>query len=135
MEPIDYIKHLKLAEENYEFNRGKFFKEFQKEFLEYLENDTLGLDANGKMHFKRFREIVASFLQKYNAISRLRAQMRADKQGLSKAFWGYLYANIIIPKRDEMFPEESQAIKARVAKKAQKRAQKDNPEPNWEEVP
>ena len=46
-----------------------------------------------------------------------------------------LYANIIIPKRDEMFPEESQAIKARVAKKAQKRAQKDNPEPNWEKVP
>lgn len=132
MEPIDYIKTLKLSEENYEFNRGKFFKQFQEDFLEYIENDTLGLDANGKMHFNRFREIVASFLQKYNAISRLRAQMRADKQGLSKAFWGYLYANIIIPKRDEMFPEESQAIKARVAKRAKRKAQI---EPDWEELP
>lgn len=132
MEPIDYIKTLKLAEPNYQFNREKFFEQFKSDFLEYLEKDTLGLDANGKMHFQRFREIVASFLQKYNAISRLRAQMRDDHEGLTKAYWGYLYAHIIIPTREKMFPVEHQAILARINKKARKRALK---EPEWEELP
>lgn len=128
MEPIDYIKTFKLAEENYEFNRTKMLKQLKEEFLGYLDNDTLGLDANGKMHFQRYREIVASFLQKFNAISRLRAQMREDHQGLSKAFWGYFYAHVIIPERAKRFPEEHEAILKRVKKRTLKKAQKeDNP--------
>ena len=50
MEPIDYIKTFKMAEENFQFNRNRFFNQFKEEFLDYLNRDTLGLDAEGKRH-------------------------------------------------------------------------------------
>lgn len=129
MEPIDYIKTFKLDEENYEFNRTKFLKQFREDFFEYLNNDQLGLDTNGKMHFDRFRAITASFLQKFNAISRLRAQMRADHRGLSKNFWGYIYAHIIIPEREKRFPQEHRAILKRKAKRKAKKDAQGDPNP------
>lgn len=125
MEPIDYIKTFKMAEENYEFNRAKFFKQFKEEFLDYIENDTLGLDAEVNMHFERFREIVSSFNQKFLAISRLRASMRADHEGLTKRLWGYFYAHVVLPEREKRFPREHASIKARYLKKAAKRAKED----------
>lgn len=117
MEPIDYIKAFKLAEEGYEFNRTKFLKKFSEEFLEYVENDTLGLDANGKIQFERFKEIVQNFLQKFNAISRLRAQMRSPGEGLTKRLWGYFYAHTVIPERARRFPEIHEGILKRYKKK------------------
>lgn len=129
MEPIDYIKTFKLAEENYEFNRTKFLKQFKEEFLDFLDNDQLGLDSEGKMQFHRFREIVASFLQKFNAISRLRAQMRSDHEGLSKRFWGYIYAHVILPERASRFPLEHEAILKRIAKRNARKANNAKPNP------
>lgn len=125
MEPIDYIKTFKMAEDNYEFNRTKFVKQFKEDYLEYLENDQLGLDANGKMHFERFKEITASFLQKFNAISRLKAQMRTDNIGLTKKFWGYIYAHVILPERAIRFPHEHEVILRRTAKRKANKAMRD----------
>ena len=125
MEPIDYIKTCKMAEENFQFNRNRFFNQFKEEFLDYLNKDTLGLDAEGKMHFQRFREIVSSFNQKYLAISRLRASMRPDHEGLTKRLWGYFYVHVILPERAKRFPKEDAAIKARLIKRGKRKPEED----------
>ena len=44
MEAIDYVKLFKLDQENYDFKREEFISELGKEFLNYCQTTTIGID-------------------------------------------------------------------------------------------
>lgn len=104
MEPIDYIHKFRMTEEDYEFNREDFLQEFTKDFLDYLYR------CPSPVSFSRFQQIVSSYYTKFMAISRLKSTMRPDHIGLTKKFWGYFYAHVILPQREARYPKEHNNI-------------------------
>ena len=44
MEAIDYVKLFKLDQENYDFKREEFISELGKEFLDYCQTTTIGIN-------------------------------------------------------------------------------------------
>ena len=44
MEAIDYVKLFKLDQENYDFKREEFISELGKEFLDYCQTTTIGIE-------------------------------------------------------------------------------------------
>ena len=73
MEAIDYVKLFKLDQENYDFKREEFISELGKEFLDYCQTTTIGIDKKtGNIYYYRFREIVKNFETKFWAISELK---------------------------------------------------------------
>lgn len=105
MEAIDYIKLLKLDQENYEFNREEFISIFGKEFLDYAQNTPIGRDNNGKLYYYRFKEIVKNFETKFWAISELK---RGSK--FTRNLWNTFFATRVVPLRSKLFPEHQQRI-------------------------
>lgn len=125
MEPIDYIHQCQLLDrDSIYFDQVTFVSLFREEFLDVLNKHLENTDLPEERHYDCFREVLASFIHKFQAISRLRSQLRADNLGLTKRFWGYIYAQVILPIRDEYFPIQSNAIRSKIAKKALKKAQK-----------
>ena len=65
MEAIDYVKLFKLDQENYDFKRKEFISELGKEFLEYCQTTTIGINSETKhIYYYRFKEIVKNFQEK-----------------------------------------------------------------------
>ena len=55
MEAIDYVKQFKLDQENYDFKREEFISELGKEFLEYCQTTTIGINSETKhIYYYRF---------------------------------------------------------------------------------
>ena len=55
MEAIDYVKLFKLDQENYDFKREEFISELGKEFLDYCQTTTIGVDKKtGNIYYYRF---------------------------------------------------------------------------------
>ena len=48
MEAIDYVKLFKLEQENYDFKREEFISELGKEFLDYCQTTTIGINPDRK---------------------------------------------------------------------------------------
>lgn len=125
MEPIDYLHRCNLLDkDSIYFDQVAFVELFREEFLDILNKYLEDTNLPEERHYDCFREVLASFIHKFQAISRLRSQLREDNMGLTRGFWGYIYAQVITPIRDEYFPIQSNAIRARIAKKALKKAQK-----------
>lgn len=108
MEPIEYIYKFRMVEKNFEFDRLRFLNEFSKDFLDYLQINTLGLDQEGNLKYERFKEIVNNYHTKFKSISYLRTC--ESGKGLTKKLWGFFYAHTVIPERAKLFPEVNQEI-------------------------
>ena len=104
MEAIEYIHKFKMTEPDFEFNRSRFIQEFSNDFRNYLDNDKIGLDANGKLTYQRFKQIVNNFQAKYKAISYIRAS-ESSHGGLTKKLWGFFYSNVVLRERAIRFPD------------------------------
>ena len=100
MEAIDYVKTLKLDQENFEFKREEFLQTFGKDFLEYCQTTQIGRDSKGKLAYYRFQEIVKNFEGKFHNISKLK-----KGKPLSQGLWKAFYAKFVVPYRTKIFPE------------------------------
>ena len=73
MEAIDYVKLFKLDQENYDFKREEFISELGKDFLDYCQTTTIGINPKyGYIYYYRFKEIIKNFETKFWAISKLK---------------------------------------------------------------
>jgi hypothetical protein len=97
-----------MLESNFEFNRSRFLETFSKDFLGFLEDNTIGLDQDGKLTYDRFKEIVNNYGAKFKSISYIRST--ESGKGLTKRLWGFFYAHTVIPERARRFPEINQTI-------------------------
>lgn len=101
MEPIDYIKKFRLDQSNYQFNREEFISELGKDFLEYIQNTTIGINPDTNIiYYYRFREIVKNFEEKFWSISSLK-----PGEPFSKKLWDAFFATQVVPLRKRLFPK------------------------------
>lgn len=101
MEAIDYVKLFKLDQENYDFKREEFISELGKEFLDYCQTTTIGINPKThKLYYYRFREIVKNFESKFWAISKLKVG-----EGFTQNLWNAFFATQVVPLRAKIFPD------------------------------
>ena len=106
MEAIDYVKLFKLDQENYDFKREEFISELGKEFLDYCQTTTIGIDKKtGNIYYYRFREIVKNFETKFWAISELKIG-----EPLTQKLWNAFFATQVVPLRQRLFPKVQKLI-------------------------
>lgn len=106
MEAIDYVKLFKLDQENYDFKREAFISELGKEFLDYCQTTTIGIDKKtGNIYYYRFREIVKNFETKFWAISELKIG-----EPLTQKLWNAFFATQVVPLRQRLFPKVQKLI-------------------------
>lgn len=109
MEAIDYVKLFKLDQENYNFKREEFISELGKEFLDYCQTTTIGINPKThKLYYYRFKEIIKNFESKFWAISKLKVG-----EGFTQNLWNAFFATQIVPLRAKMFPDIQQFIEKR----------------------
>lgn len=109
MEAIDYVKLFKLDQENYDFKREEFISELGKEFLDYCQTTTIGINPKThKLYYYRFREIIKNFESKFWAISKLKVG-----EGFTQNLWNAFFATQVVPLRAKMFPDIQQFIEKR----------------------
>lgn len=100
MEAIDYVKQFKLDQENYDFKREEFISELGKEFLEYCQTTTIGINPETKqIYYYRFREIVKNFQEKFWSISKLKVG-----EPFSEKLWNAFFATQVVPLRKSYSP-------------------------------
>lgn len=101
MEAIDYVKLFKLDQENYDFKREEFISELGKDFLDYCQTTTIGINSKTKqIYYYRFREIVKNFQEKFWSISRLKIG-----EPFSEKLWNAFFATQVVPLRKKLFPD------------------------------
>ena len=101
MEAIDYVKLFKLDQENYDFKREEFISELGKEFLEYCQTTTIGINLETKhIYYYRFREIVKNFQEKFWSISKLKIG-----EPFSEKLWNAFFATQVVPLRKSYSPK------------------------------
>ena len=106
MEAIDYVKLFKLDQENYDFKREEFISELGKEFLDYCQTTTIGINPKThKLYYYRFKEIIKNFESKFWAISKLKVG-----EGFTQNLWNAFFATQVVPLRAKMFPDIQQFI-------------------------
>lgn len=106
MEVIDYVKQFKLDQENFDFKREEFISELGKEFLEYCQNTTIGINPKtNTIYYYRFREIVKNFESKFWAISNLKVG-----EPFSQKLWNAFFATQVVPLRSRMYPHIQKSI-------------------------
>lgn len=109
MEAIDYVKQFKLDQENYDFKREEFISELGKEFLEYCQTTTIGINSETKhIYYYRFREIVKNFQEKFWSISKLKIG-----EPFSEKLWNAFFATQVVPLRKKLFPDIQKFIEER----------------------
>lgn len=112
MEAIDYVKLYRLDQENYQFKREEFLKEFGEEFLEYCKTTPIGRNTEtGTVYYYRFQEIVKNFETKFWAISQLK-----KGQPFTKKLWKAFFAIYVCPYREKHFPVQVNLIRQLKAK-------------------
>lgn len=109
MEAIDYVKQFKLDQENYDFKREEFISELGKEFLEYCQTTTIGINSETKhIYYYRFKEIVKNFQEKFWSISKLKIG-----EPFSEKLWNAFFATQVVPLRKRLFPKIQKFIEKR----------------------
>lgn len=109
MEAIDYVKQFKLDQENYDFKREEFISELGKEFLEYCQTTTIGINPKTKhIYYYRFGEIVKNFQEKFWSISKLKIG-----EPFSEKLWKAFFATQVVPLRKKLFPDIQKFIEER----------------------
>lgn len=138
MEAIDYVKLYKLDQENYDFKREEFISELGKEFLDYCQTTTIGINKKtGTLYYYRFKEIVKNFETKFWAISELKIG-----EPFTQNLWNAFFATQVVPLRAKLFPgiqsiiEKLKEIQNRQDKKPSNPKKvkygKGNPRPSWQ---
>lgn len=138
MEAIDYVKLFKLDQENYDFKREEFISELGKEFLDYCQTTTIGINKKtGILYYYRFKEIVKNFETKFWAISELKIG-----EPFTQNLWNAFFATQVVPLRAKLFPgiqsmiEKLKEIQNRQDKKPSNPKKvkygKGNPRPSWQ---
>lgn len=138
MEAIDYVKLFKLDQENYDFKREEFISELGKEFLDYCQTTTIGINKKtGTLYYYRFKEIVKNFETKFWAISELKI-----REPFTQNLWNAFFATQVVPLRAKLFPgiqsmiEKLKEIQNRQDKKPSNPKKvkygKGNPRPSWQ---
>ena len=138
MEAIDYVKLFKLDQENYDFKREEFISELGKEFLDYCQTTTIGINKKtGILYYYRFKEIVKNFETKFWAISKLKIG-----EPFTQNLWNAFFATQVVPLRAKLFPgiqsmiEKLKEIQNRQDKKPSNPKKvkygKGNPRPSWQ---
>lgn len=138
MEAIDYVKLFKLDQENYDFKREEFISELGKEFLDYCQTTTIGINKKtGILYYYRFKEIVKNFETKFWAISELKIG-----EPFTQNLWNAFFATQVVPLRAKLFPgiqsmiEKLKGIQNRQDKKPSNPKKvkygKGNPRPSWQ---
>lgn len=106
MEAIDYVKLFKLDQENYDFKREEFISELGKDFLDYCQNTTIGINPKyGYIYYYRFKEIIKNFETKFWAISKLKVG-----EPFTQKLWNAFFATQVVPLRKKLFPEVQKLI-------------------------
>ena len=138
MEAIDYVKLFKLDQENYDFKREEFISELGKDFLDYCQTTTIGINKKtGTLYYYRFKEIVKNFETKFWAISELKIG-----EPFTQNLWNAFFATKVVPLRAKLFPgiqsmiEKLKEIQNRQDKKPSNPKKvkygKGNPRPSWQ---
>ncbi len=138
MEAIDYVKLFKLDQENYDFKREEFISELGKDFLDYCQTTTIGINKKtGTLYYYRFKEIVKNFETKFWAISELKIG-----EPFTQNLWNAFFATQVVPLRAKLFPgiqsmiEKLKGIQNRQDKKPSNPKKvkygKGNPRPSWQ---
>nr|UVX83649.1 MAG: hypothetical protein [Bacteriophage sp.] len=138
MEAIDYVKLFKLDQENYDFKREEFISELGKDFLDYCQTTTIGINKKtGTLYYYRFKEIVKNFETKFWAISELKIG-----EPFTQNLWNAFFATQVVPLRAKLFPgiqsriEKLKEIQNRQDKKPSNPKKvkygKGNPRPSWQ---
>lgn len=138
MEAIDYVKLFKLDQENYDFKREEFISELGKDFLDYCQTTTIGINKKtGILYYYRFKEIVKNFETKFWAISELKIG-----EPFTQNLWNAFFATQVVPLRAKLFPgiqsmiEKLKEIQNRQDKKPSNPKKvkygKGNPRPSWQ---
>ncbi len=106
MEAIDYVKLFKLDQENYDFKREEFISELGKDFLDYCQTTTIGINPkHGYIYYYRFKEIIKNFETKFWAISKLKVG-----EPFTQKLWNAFFATQVVPLRKKLFPEVQKLI-------------------------
>lgn len=106
MEAIDYVKLFKLDQENYDFKREEFISELGKEFLDYCQTTTIGINPkSGYLYYYRFKEIIKNFETKFWAISKLKVG-----EPFTQRLWNAFFATQVVPLRQKLFPDVQKLI-------------------------
>lgn len=106
MEAIDYVKLFKLDQENYDFKREEFISELGKDFLDYCQTTTVGINPkHGYIYYYRFKEIIKNFETKFWAISKLKVG-----EPFTQKLWNAFFATQVVPLRKKLFPEVQKLI-------------------------
>jgi hypothetical protein len=101
MEAIDYVKLFKLDQENYDFKREEFISELGKDFLDYCQTTTLGINPKyGYIYYYRFKEVIKNFETKFWAISKLKVG-----EPFTQKLWNAFFATQVVPLRKKLFPD------------------------------
>lgn len=138
MEAIDYVKLFKLDQENFDFKREEFISELGKDFLDYCQTTTIGINKKtGTLYYYRFKEIVKNFETKFWAISELKIG-----EPFTQNLWNAFFATQVVPLRAKLFPgiqsmiEKLKEIQNRQDKKPSNPKKvkygKGNPRPSWQ---
>ena len=93
MEAIDYVKLFKLDQENYDFKREEFISELGKDFLDYCQNTTIGINPKH------------GYIYYYRAISKLKVG-----EPFTQKLWNAFFATQVVPLRKKLFPEVQKLI-------------------------
>lgn len=130
MEAIDYVKLFKLDQENYDFKREEFISELGKEFLDYCQTTTIGIDKKtGNIYYYRFREIVKNFETKFWAISELKIG-----EPFTQKLWNAFFATQVVPLRTQLFPNIQKMIEEQFAQRDNNRSKQDKKPMNRKKV-
>lgn len=124
MEAIDYVKLFKLDQENYDFKREEFISELGKEFLDYCQTTTIGINEKTRtLYYYRFKEIVKNFETKFWAISDLKIG-----EPFTRNLWNAFFATQVVPLRAKLFPG-IQSMVEKLKKESQNKQDKKHSNP------
>lgn len=130
MEAIDYVKLFKLDQENYDFKREEFISELGKEFLDYCQTTTIGINPKThKLYYYRFKEIVKNFETKFWAISKLKLG-----EPFTQKLWNAFFATQVVPLRTQLFPDIQKMIEEQFAQRGNNRSKQDKKPTNLKKV-
>ena len=104
MKTNEYIRKYKLNEGLKELNHSTFIQDFTTDFLTALE---IGRNKEGYLNIKGFENSVRAIRQKWDGIDKKTMGQMPEK------LWNYFYATVIAKMKNELFPEEMAARKAK----------------------
>jgi len=98
MKTKEYVKKHGL-DKNDQFNHKEFVKDFTSDFTDLVNG------LNNESQYIQFVRVIETMKEKWWNINKKTVGQLPDD------LWKYFYASVVIPKRDELFPSKTKAIK------------------------